>query len=62
MLLSAMAGLAGALVASLAGWVAWPAALVLGYMLNTAELLSRCLYEEFGSHLVGFAEVVIYAG
>ena len=30
--------------------------------LRTAELLSRCLYEEFGSHLVGFAEVVIYAG
>ncbi|MBC7708390.1 ComEC/Rec2 family competence protein [Polaromonas sp.] len=41
MLLSAIAGLAGMLAASVAGWVAWPATLLLTYMLDTAQLLSR---------------------
>ena len=41
MLLSAMAGLVGVFGAAVAGWVAWPANLLLTYMLGTAELLSR---------------------
>lgn len=41
MLLSAIAGLAGMLAPSLAGWVAWPARLLLTYMLDIAHALSR---------------------
>jgi YebC/PmpR family DNA-binding regulatory protein len=41
MLLCAIAGLAGMLLPALAGWLAWPAVLVLTYMLDMAGLLSR---------------------
>lgn len=41
MLLSFIAGLAGMLIPILAGWLAWPAKLLLTYMLDTATLLSR---------------------
>ncbi|MDL2341707.1 MAG: ComEC/Rec2 family competence protein [Patescibacteria group bacterium] len=41
MLLSATAGLVGMLAASFAGWIAWPAVLLLTYMLDTAQLLSH---------------------
>lgn len=41
MLLSLVAGLAGMLVPVLAGWIAWPAKLVLTYMLDAAKLLSE---------------------
>jgi competence protein ComEC len=40
MLLSLIAGLAGMLVAPLAGWLAWPARMLLNYMLDTARLLA----------------------
>lgn len=41
MLLSLVAGLAGMLLPALAGWFAWPARLLLTYMLDTAHMLSR---------------------
>lgn len=41
MLLSLVAGLAGMLIGPIAGWFAWPAALVLSYMLDVARLLAR---------------------
>ena len=41
MLLSFIAGLAGMLVPLLAGWAAWPANILLTYMLDTATILSR---------------------
>lgn len=41
MLLSFIAGVAGMLLPLLAGWFAWPATLLLTYMLDTATLLSR---------------------
>lgn len=41
MLLSFIAGLAGMLVPLLAGWFAWPAKILLTYMLDTAVVLSR---------------------
>ncbi|HSX17415.1 MAG TPA: ComEC/Rec2 family competence protein [Patescibacteria group bacterium] len=41
MLLCTVAGLAGMLLPSAAGWVAWPARLVLRYMLDAASLISR---------------------
>jgi len=41
MLLSLVAGLAGMLVGSIAGWLAWPAAVILTYMLDIARALAR---------------------
>ncbi len=41
MLLSLIAGLAGMLVSSVAGWLAWPAQLLLTYMLDVAHALAR---------------------
>lgn len=41
MLLSFIAGLAGMLVGGIAGWFAWPAQLLLTYMLDIVTLLSR---------------------
>lgn len=40
MLLGVIAGLAGTLAGSVAGWFAWPAVLLLNYMLDTAHLLA----------------------
>lgn len=40
MLLSFVAGLAGMLIAPAAGWLAWPAKLILAYMLGVAHLLA----------------------
>ena len=40
MLLCALAGLAGLLMPLLSGWVAWPAKLLLSYMLDTAHVLA----------------------
>ncbi len=41
MLLCAIAGVAGMLLPCLAGWPAWPARLLLAYMLEAADMLSR---------------------
>ncbi|HEX7963329.1 MAG TPA: ComEC/Rec2 family competence protein [Candidatus Saccharimonadales bacterium] len=41
MLLCAVAGLAGMLLPAAAGWLAWPARLLLTYILDMASLLSR---------------------
>jgi len=41
MLLTLIAGLAGMLLPAIAGWLAWPARILLTYMLDIAHLLSR---------------------
>lgn len=41
MLLSLVAGLAGMLSGALAGWLAWPAAVLLNYMLDIAHLMAH---------------------
>ncbi|HVX24355.1 MAG TPA: ComEC/Rec2 family competence protein [Candidatus Saccharimonadales bacterium] len=41
MLLCAIAGLAGMLVGPIAGWLAWPARILLTYMLDISHLLAR---------------------
>lgn len=41
MLLGAIAGLAGMLASPLAGWVAWPAKIILTYMLDITHLLAN---------------------
>jgi hypothetical protein len=40
MLLGAIAGLAGMVLANFAGWFAWPADILLNYMLDTAHILA----------------------
>lgn len=44
MLLGLLAGLGGMLTPVLAGWIAWPAKLVMTYMLDVANALSRIPY------------------
>lgn len=41
MLLACIAGLTGALLPAIAGWLAWPATLLLTYMLDAAALLDK---------------------
>ena len=41
MLLTLIAGLAGMLIPAVAGWLAWPARIILTYMLDIANMLSR---------------------
>lgn len=41
MLLSLVAGLAGMLIGNVAGWFAWPASVLLTYMLDIVNMLSR---------------------
>ena len=41
MLLSLIAGLAGMLIGNVAGWLAWPAQVLLTYMLDIVNMLSR---------------------
>lgn len=41
MLLGLISGLAGMLIPTLAGWFAWPAVIVLNYMLDVAHILSN---------------------
>jgi hypothetical protein len=41
MLLSVIAGLSGMLSGAIAGWLAWPAALLLNYMLDIAHLMAH---------------------
>jgi competence protein ComEC len=41
MLLALIAGLAGMIVPAFAGWLAWPATLLMTYMLDVARILSR---------------------
>jgi predicted membrane metal-binding protein len=65
MLLCMVAGLAGMLVPFMAGWFAWPARVVLRYMLDAADLLSRtphALMEHIGfsgMQLAGWYAVVL---
>ena len=57
-----LAGLVVIFGAALAGWVAWPATILLTYMLNTAQILSRwpgVFHKNIG--LSGLAMVQLYA-
>lgn len=50
MLLSALAGLAGMFVPAIAGWLAWPATMLLTYMLDITTVLSK-IPHAFVEHL-----------
>ena len=66
MLLALVAGLAGVLAPALASWLAWPANMLLTYMLDVASILSRvphAFIERIGfslpAMLVGYAVLVL---
>ncbi len=61
MLLCFIAGLAGMALPLLVGWVAWPARLLLTYLLDTAQLLSRVPHIfQTNAFLSGFDMVLCY--
>lgn len=60
MLLSAVAGIGGMLWAGLAGWISWPATIVLSYILMTAQLLAG-LPHAFADNLgFGFGWMILF--
>lgn len=62
MLLCAVAGLVGMMWPLLVGWVAWPARLLLTYLLDTAGLLSHVPHVfQTNAFLSGFDMVLCYA-
>lgn len=60
MLFSAVAGLAGMLVPSIAGWFAWPAQIVLTYILDVAQLLSKVPHALVQAKLNLFGMLFLY--
>ena len=63
MLLSFVAGLAGMLVGNVAGWFAWPAQVLLTYMLDIVNLLSRIPHVfQQNRYLSAVDMAVCYAG
>jgi ComEC/Rec2-related protein len=62
MLLCAVAGFAGMLVPFIAGWFAWPARLVLRYMLDAADLLSRTPHALLEGVGLSLAQLLLWYG
>jgi competence protein ComEC len=60
MLLSLVAGLAGMLVPAIAGWFAWPALLLLTYMLDIAALLSKIPHVFVENLSLSFSMLLIF--
>lgn len=58
MLLSLIAGLAGMLIGPVAGWFAWPATILLTYMLDIAHLLSRIPHIFIENHYLSAVDMV----
>jgi competence protein ComEC len=61
MLLTVVAGLAGMLVPMVAGWVAWPATILLAYILELVGLLARLPYASVGISITAWHMVLSYA-
>ncbi len=61
MLLSFFAGLAGMFIAPLAGWVAWPARILLTYLIDMATMFSRVPRMKLMVSLSVFGVAVLYA-
>jgi competence protein ComEC len=59
MLLSLVAGIAGMVVPAFAGWFAWPAQLLLTYMLDIATLLSRIPHVFVQNLALSLAQLII---
>ncbi len=59
MLLSLIAGLAGMLIGNVAGWFAWPANVLLTYMLDVAGLLCRIPHVFLQNRYLSAADMVL---
>jgi competence protein ComEC len=63
MLLSLVAGLAGMIVGNISGWFAWPAQVLLTYMLDVVNLLSRIPHVFQRNHYLSAVDMTLcYAG
>lgn len=62
MLLCMVAGLAGMFIPAIAGWLAWPAVLLLTYMLDVANVLSRIPHIFVQGLKFSLAEVLLVYG
>jgi competence protein ComEC len=60
MLLSFVAGTAGALIPSVAGWLAWPARMLLTYMLDTIGLFARIPFALYETVLTLTGMIIMY--
>ncbi len=61
MLLSLLAGLAGMIFSVLAGWIAWPAKLLLTYILDIVNLMSRIPHAAIQRNLSLASMIFLYA-
>ncbi len=61
MLLSFIAGLAGMFIAPLAGWLAWPAQIILTYVLDMATIFSRVPHMQFSVTVSLIGMLILYA-
>jgi competence protein ComEC len=62
MLLSLVAGLAGMLITSIAGWFSWPATIVLTYMLDCAHILASIPYVFKENVYISLAWMLVFFG
>jgi competence protein ComEC len=60
MLLAVIAGLAGMIIAPLAGWLAWPAKVLLTYMLDIVNILSRIPHAAISASLPLASLIILY--
>jgi len=61
MLLSFVAGIAGMLIAPLAGWLAWPATILLTYLIDVATMFARVPNMQLNVSIGLFGMVLFYA-
>jgi competence protein ComEC len=61
MLLALFAGLAGMFVSVIAGWIAWPAKILLTYMLDVVSIFSKIPHATITTHLSTANMVCLYA-
>jgi competence protein ComEC len=62
MLLSFVAGLAGMLASSIAGWFAWPAVWLLTYMVDVVNMLSHVPYVFIENRFLSTADMAVCYG
>jgi competence protein ComEC len=61
MLFSFIAGMAGVLVPAFSGWLAWPAKIILTYLLDVATLVSKIPSMQFSVDISAATMIMMYA-